>query len=88
MISAPYYAWKWRSPMTLFWTYIIPVLPFVLVFDGWISCLRARTPEEVEVLLRTCGAAGTERWEMRSGSAVHLWPCAYVNWIVCVKKDV
>lgn len=66
----------------------MPVLPFVLVWDGWISSLRTRTPQEVEVLLRTCGAeGGTDRWEVRSGSVEHLWPCGFVNWVICLKKD-
>lgn len=34
----------------LFWTYLIPVLPFVLWFDGVISCLRAYTPAELREL--------------------------------------
>ncbi|EOO02211.1 hypothetical protein UCRPA7_2295 [Phaeoacremonium minimum UCRPA7] len=88
MLTAPYYAWAWRSPMTLFWAWVVPVLPFVLVFDGIVSGLRVRTPEEVEVLLRTCGAeGGAEGWEVRSGRERHLWPCGYLNWIICVKKE-
>lgn len=31
----------------LFWTYIIPVIPFVLFFDGVVSCLRAYSPKEL-----------------------------------------
>lgn len=85
---APVYAWKWRSPMTLFWTYVVPVLPFVLVFDGWVSSLRTRTPDEVETLLRTCGAeGGTGDWVMESGRELHLWPCGYLNWIICTKRE-
>jgi hypothetical protein len=87
MIVAPYYAWKWRSPMTLFYTYILPILPFVLVFDGYISALRTRTPEEVEVMLRSCGAKDADKWEVQSGRPLHLWPIGYLNWIVCLKKD-
>jgi hypothetical protein len=30
-----------------FWTYRIPVIPFVLFFDGVISCLRAYSKEEL-----------------------------------------
>jgi hypothetical protein len=35
----------------LFWTYIIPVIPFVLFFDGVISCLRAYSRKELSVLV-------------------------------------
>ncbi|KAK4443599.1 hypothetical protein QBC34DRAFT_416854 [Podospora aff. communis PSN243] len=90
LLTAPYYAIKWRSPATLFFTYIIPILPFVLVFDGWMSALRTRTPEEVEALLRTCGVEGGEeevrKWEIRSGRASFMPPVGNLNWIVCVKK--
>ncbi|KAH8729435.1 hypothetical protein BGZ61DRAFT_529638 [Ilyonectria robusta] len=82
ILAAPLYAWKWRSPATLIFSWLIPILPFVLVFDGYISSLRTRTPEEVEVLLRSCGA-DTSEWEMRSGSERHMWPCGYLNWIIC-----
>ena len=91
LLTAPYYAYKWRSPMTLVFTYLIPILPFVLVFDGWMSMLRTRTPDEVEALLRTCGADvlaadGSSAWELQSGEVRHLWPCGYLKWIVCTKK--
>jgi hypothetical protein len=91
MVLAPVYAWKWRSFMTLFFAWVVPILPFVLVFDGWISSLRSRTPDEVEALLRTCDAAGGEeevkKWELRSGEETFLWPFGTLHWIVCVKRD-
>ncbi len=31
----------------LFWTYLIPVLPLAILFDGVVSYLRAYTPEEL-----------------------------------------
>ena len=31
----------------LFWTYVIPVIPFVLFWDGLVSCLRAYSPKEL-----------------------------------------
>ena len=88
LLSAPLYAWRWRSPATLFWCWAVPVLPFVLVFDGWVSALRTRTPDEVEALLRTCGADEKElaAWEVRSGRECHLPPVADLNWIICTKK--
>lgn len=71
--------------MRLFWVYVIPVVPFVLVFDGLISCLRTRTADEVEALLRTCGA-NSDGWEVKSGKEQFLWPCGYLHWIICTKK--
>lgn len=86
MLASPFYALKWRSPATFIFTWIIPILPFVLVFDGYVSSLRTREPEEVEALLRSCGA-DTSEWEMKSGRDIHLWPVGYVNWIVCRPID-
>ncbi|KAF5641946.1 uncharacterized protein FTJAE_3861 [Fusarium tjaetaba] len=80
--SAPFFALKWRSPATFIFSCLIPILPFVLMFDGYISALRTRTPEEVEALLRSCGA-DTSKWEVKSGSEMHLWPCGYLNWVIC-----
>jgi hypothetical protein len=31
----------------LFWTYVVPVIPFVLLFDGVVSCLRTYRPSEL-----------------------------------------
>jgi len=70
----------------ILFTYVVPIIPFVLVFDGLISSLRTRTPDEVEVLLRSCGA-DANGWEVHSGRKLHLWPCAYINWVVCAKKE-
>ncbi|KAI3335642.1 hypothetical protein F4824DRAFT_464347 [Ustulina deusta] len=76
----------WWSPQILFFVYIIPIVPFVLVFDGLISSLRTRTAGEVEVLLRTCGAVDTADWTVHSGSETFLWPCGHLTWIICTKK--
>lgn len=86
---APYYAVRWRSPATLFWCWVLPVLPFVLVWDGWMSALRTRTIEEVEALMRGCGVGEAEvaRWEVRSGVVTHLQPFADVNWIIATKRE-
>ncbi|KAH6605885.1 hypothetical protein Trco_005038 [Trichoderma cornu-damae] len=81
MITAPFFAWKWRSPATLLFSWLLPVLPFVLVFDGLISCLRARTAREIENLLRGCGADAGE-WKMRSGRCRFIWPCGYLSWFI------
>jgi len=89
MLTAPYYAYLWGSPLTLFFAYIIPILPFVLVFDGWISSLRTRKPEEVEVLLRTCGARGDlSQWQIKSGRELFFWPFGYVSWIICLREEL
>ncbi|KAK7932446.1 hypothetical protein PG985_003158 [Apiospora marii] len=75
----------WWAPWRLFWVYMVPIVPFVLVFDGLVSSLRTRTPEEIEVLLRTCGADTTD-WEIKSGRECFLWPTGYLSWTICTKK--
>jgi hypothetical protein len=46
----------WRSPLQLFFTYLVPLIPICVVFDGYISSLRTRTPDEVAALLRRASA--------------------------------
>ncbi|KAK3984485.1 hypothetical protein QBC44DRAFT_252818 [Cladorrhinum sp. PSN332] len=86
LLLAPYYAFMWQSPLALVFTYMLPALPFVLVWDGWMSSLRTRTAEEVEELLRGCGGQGAESWVVKSGSEVFMWPVGRVNWVVGYKK--
>ena len=52
----------------LFWTYVIPVIPFVLFFDGVISCLRAYSQKELSLLAAQV-KAGNYVWQIgeRSG---------------------
>jgi hypothetical protein len=47
----------------LLWTYLIPVTPFVLFFDGLISCLRAYSVEELREMARGLESRGY-RWEI------------------------
>ncbi|KAK4230178.1 hypothetical protein QBC38DRAFT_470236 [Podospora fimiseda] len=86
MLLAPYYAFVWKSPLALVFTYLFPALPFVLVWDGWMSSLRTRTAEEVEQMLRGCGGDGVEDWVVKSGSESFMWPVGKVNWVVGYKK--
>jgi hypothetical protein len=37
----------------LLWTYLVPVIPFVLWFDGVLSCLRAYSPQELSKMVAT-----------------------------------
>ena len=47
----------------LLWTYLIPVIPFVLLFDGVVSCLRTYRPQELREMVDklTCCQY---RWEI------------------------
>ena len=50
----------WRH---LFWTYIIPVVPLIAAWDGFVSCLRTYSPEELRKLSESSGAPGY-KWEI------------------------
>jgi hypothetical protein len=69
LLFIPIAAWlfvPFRRPFRwsrLFWTYLIPIVPFVLLFDGLISCLRAYSLEELQGMTR--GLRGNRyRWEI------------------------
>jgi hypothetical protein len=46
----------------LFWTYLVPVLPPAILFDGVVSCLRVYTPDEMLAMGREVGGDEYE-WE-------------------------
>ena len=46
----------------LFWTYLVPILPLAIVFDGVVSCLRVYTPDEMLAMGREVGGDDYE-WE-------------------------
>lgn len=45
----------------IFWTYLIPIIPLLVVFDGVVSCLRTYTPTELQNL--TEGLSENYQWE-------------------------
>jgi hypothetical protein len=47
----------------LLWTYLIPVIPFVLFFDGLVSCLRAYSVGELHQMTSELESSGY-RWEI------------------------
>jgi hypothetical protein len=47
----------------LLWTYLIPLIPFVLLFDGVVSCLRAYSLGELQDMTSEIEASGY-RWEI------------------------
>jgi hypothetical protein len=69
LLFIPLAAWlfvPFRHPFRwsrLLWTYLIPVIPFVLFFDGLISCLRSYSPEELREMTKGL-ATGDYRWEI------------------------
>ena len=47
----------------LLWTYFLPVIPFVVCFDGWMSCLRSYSQLELSELVRNL-PGGNYEWEI------------------------
>lgn len=47
----------------LVFTYLAPVLPFVLWFDGLVSCLRTYTPEELRALAESADPEARFQWQ-------------------------
>jgi hypothetical protein len=47
----------------LLWTYLIPVVPFVLLFDGIVSCIRTYSPAELGELLEGL-SANEYQWDI------------------------
>ncbi len=47
----------------LFWTYIIPVLPLMAMFDGVVSCIRTYSPAELQQLVESLDADNYE-WQI------------------------
>lgn len=59
MFLMPFLAW-WVTPRIrpfhwsrLLYTYLLPAIPFVVGWDGIVSCLRTRTPEELLALIQS-----------------------------------
>ena len=48
----------------LLWTYIIPIVPFIVLFDGIVSCLRTYNPTELQALTAELVSGTQYRWEI------------------------
>lgn len=65
----------WMRPFRwsrLFWTYVVPIIPFVVLFDGVVSCLRTYRPEELrEIIGKLTGSEYRWKAGMESGHAAN-----------------
>lgn len=62
MLTIPFIAWlltplvrPWRW-WRLLWTYLVPVIPLLLCFDGLVSCLRTYSVAEMQAMVTTLDA--------------------------------
>lgn len=53
----------------LLWTYVIPIIPVVLLFDGVVSCLRTYRPQELREIIEKLTATDYQ-WEVGEHSRV------------------
>ncbi|KAJ5769453.1 hypothetical protein N7520_004012 [Penicillium odoratum] len=75
-----------NSPLHLFFTYVIPLLPLLLAFDGLVSTMRCRTGEEIEGLLRQEDLDLTG-WTLKSGNRILYKPFVHVYYFIGVKNE-
>ena len=64
---------------------MVPVVPFVLVFDGVVSALRTRRDGEILGLIRECGAS-MDGWRFETGSEVHTRTGGMMNYFIGIKE--
>jgi hypothetical protein len=79
-------AWFWYSPMHLIFTYLIPVVPLFFAVDGYVSCIRTRTPAETTMLLTSQKGLDLSEWVFKSGETLVLPPFGKLYWYIGVKK--
>jgi hypothetical protein len=65
----------------LLWAYLLPVIPFVLWFDGMVSCMRAYTPRELKELAE--GLPDGYRWEAGEKTGSGFMPATVTYLIGC-----
>ena len=53
----------------LFWTYLVPMIPFVVLFDGVVSCLRTYRPKELREIIEKLTATEYQ-WEIGEHSGL------------------
>jgi hypothetical protein len=77
MFLMPFFAWALTPRMRpvrwsrILLTYLVPIIPFVVFWDGLVSCLRTRTPQE---LLRLTDAFPEYQWSAGYASGRWLAP--------------
>lgn len=67
----PFVYTPWIRPFRwsrLLWTYLIPIIPLVFLFDGVVSCLRTYRPEELREIVDKL-PAGEYQWEIGEHSS-------------------
>lgn len=53
-----------RQPVKLLLTYVLPLIPLLLLWDGWMSCFRIYSKEELEDMKQAADPEGQWDWEV------------------------
>ena len=62
ILTSPFHKpFRWSR---VFWTYLIPVVPLAVAFDGVVSCLRTYTPEELMEMVATLSGGEQYDWQV------------------------
>lgn len=80
------FLWFRYSPLHLFFTYLIPIVPLFFAVDGYVSCIRGRTPEELTDLLQSQSELDLNEWKFKSGEQMVLPPFGRMYWYMGVKE--
>lgn len=70
----------------LFWTYVIPAIPFCAAWDGAASNLRAYAPEELQALISQ--VPGQENYDWQTGMAAGSMAGVKVTYLIGVPRTV
>lgn len=54
------------SALRFLFTFVVPLTPFFLMFDGVVSCLRTYSAAEYRELVRRCPGSDTYQWSYRA----------------------
>ena len=77
LLLSPLFVWvvtPFLRPVTfarLFWTYIIPIIPVIFLWDAIVSCLRTYSTEELEKFIQDLEK---ERYVWKVGTCGHAYP--------------
>ncbi|KAF3928583.1 hypothetical protein AA313_de0201830 [Arthrobotrys entomopaga] len=83
---SPFHAPFWNLGH-LFFTYVIPILPFVMVFDGYMSALRTRTPQEILALINAIPERERMGWNWKWGRRSFAKPWGDINYFIGVRDS-
>lgn len=67
----------------LFWTYLVPLIPLVTLFDSIVSCLRTYSPRE---LRRLVDGLDTEGYEWKVGQERAAFPPIPITYLIGLPK--